>query len=267
MNEAIQKNYDNVGEPWYLYDSLIVCDTLYGTEQKVAGWFPSFAAFSQNEQHSFFKLRTEGVAGAAYNNQQKSDTMDFAFELHSIGIAFKAPGTRILKLLVERDSWDVVGLNYGAAHFWEVDLPNHCGFQFKINQDIVAEGPAYDFPPGYGTQGGGSANQHTTKTHPQQAFCNYAGSQGVPELSGRRWFENPIGIPNDALIEGVLIISDVARLTLNAGINPSGMWPNYGFPEDSGNPLVVKNTPTRFMIQVSLLGKRLVQQRGAWHKS
>jgi hypothetical protein len=267
MNEKIARNFENVGEPWYLYDSLIVCDQLFGTEQKVNGWFTSFTAFSQNETHSFFKLRTESVAGAAYNNQQKSDVMDYGFELHSIGIAFKAPGTRLLPIIEDRIGGGVIGMNYEAAHWWEVELPNHCGFQFKLNQDIVAEGPAYDFPPGYGTQGGGASNPHAShSTGPAQAYLNYAGSQGMPIMSGRRWFEHPIGIPNDALIEGILNVSDIAREILFKYLTPGGM-PSYGFPiDDSIDPLIVKAAASRYMIQVSLLGKRLVQQRGEWHK-
>ena len=89
QDKNIQPQFENVAEPWSIYDTLIICPTFYGQESSVQGWFQTFPAFSQQERHSFFKSRTEANASQAYCNKQTADTMDFAMEVYSFGLTFQ----------------------------------------------------------------------------------------------------------------------------------------------------------------------------------
>lgn len=265
MNQVAQKAIMNVGEPWPLYDSICVTNKLYGSENNLNGWFTSFQTFALNEQHIFFKMRSEGVAGLAYNNQQSSDRLDYGFDAYSFGVSFKAPGTRYLGFVQENQFSPIdYPPDTFSAHWWECELPNHCAVQLKVQQDIVAEGPALDFPPGYGSSGGGAGMaQGETPAYPDNfGYCNYASTQGTPIFQNRHKFENPIGIPRDATIEGILFISDFAREILMG----MGNVPNYLIPEPEQQNHYFLHPPARFMIQMSLLGVRYVQQRGQYHR-
>ena len=253
---SLFRKFRNVAESWALYDTINVCSTFYGAEQNVQGWYTTFNAFAAQEQQIFFKARTEAIAGSAYTNQQSADTMDFAFVAYSMGITLFAPSANL------GAGGDVTTNDPSMAHFWQFDLPRHLGIQLKVNQDIRAECTAYAAPPGYGPVGGGAASDI-----PEVAVVNalpvvnIAGTQGQPVLRNRFKFPEPIGIPRTATIEGILHVSEYARYVLNGLLGPQ----NYAFQPDSpgGPPYVF--FPKRYGIQFSLLGKRLVQQRGQYH--
>ncbi len=269
----------NVAEPWILYDTVIISKNMYGKEISCPGWFTSFQGFAQQETHSFFKSRSEGIAGSAYNNQQSPDMMDYAFIAYSIGLTFFAPGVRLLGNLGALRT-QILRCYSGAAHWWEVELPNHVGVQFKIQNDVVSEGPAYDYPPGYGPSGGGGAMEISNGTIPNisnllthTAFFNNAGTQGVPIFANRHIFKEPIEIPRTSLIEGVINLGAIARSICSLNLAPTiagvAQFPDYIIPmvDATTAPGIAdyKTAPARFGIQMSLLGKRLVQQRGQYH--
>lgn len=265
---AIKREPMNVGEPWMIYDTMIVANEFLGGEENTPGYFTSFVAFSQQERHVFFKLRNEGMVGAAYNDQQSPDTMDYAYEAMSLGVAFFAPGTRRLGVCDARQG--AAQLNdWYSAQWWECELPSHCGIQFKVEQDIVGEGPALDFPPGYGPTGGGGALELDNAEAPNgddrtntSSYANYSATQGMPFFKCRHMFKEPIGIPRTATLEGILHVSDIARAFWSTAGGPFG----YMIPTEVAANNQYNNYPARFGIQFSLHGVRYVQQRGNYHR-
>lgn len=258
----------NVQESWPLYDTLFVTSTYFGQENDSLNWYNTMLAFSQQERHSFFNQRTEGTAGLQYTNKQSADTLDFAYHAYSIGVSFFSPGVRTLgNLNIAGDDWETIDST--LAHFWEVELPRHCALSLRVQQDIVIELPCFAAPPGYGPCGGGSAFEHEqvgriqpNGTTPNGAYwpvMNASVTSGVPIIQNRFKFNKAIEIPRTATIEGILTVSEIARATLaqmqtqNYILNPE---------EETDNPV---SHPARFGIQVSLLGKREVQQRAQYH--
>lgn len=258
------KQYANVAEAWALYDTIGISRTLYGNETN-AGWFTTFNAFGQQETHSFFKQRTQGQIGTAYTNMQSSDSMDFAFVAHSIGLALFAPAPNISARSAPPDGTGGQLDKFDAAigHWFAADLPRHMGLQFKIQQDIRIELPALHCPPGYGVSGGGVA-------FPELAPVSAYGSnvtnvtnvqQGIPVLSNRYPLPFRIGIPRTASIEGIIHLSEYARQIMTSVIGPQDMF----FNSDDGTA-PYKFFQKRYLIQLSLIGERLVQQRGQYHR-
>lgn len=268
------EKYKNVAEAWPIYDTLVVCPEFFGTEDQNRGWFTSFPAFSAQDRHSFFNIRTEATAGLAYCNKQQTDSMDFAYEIYSIGCAFIAPGVRTLGPGPRGDN-NVSVMNTMFAHWWETVLPRHCSVELKVQQDIIMEMPAMALPPGYGPTGSGAAFAHDDCVRgipngggiDQEDYwplMNFAVTQGTPTLKNRWPLVNkkdpgkPIGVPRTGQVEVVLRISEWGRWNLER----MGLNPHYIFTGVGGESGPSRNQfPARFMIQVSLMGKRLVQQR------
>lgn len=258
------RNFQNVAESWELHDSVVICNHFYGQEQTTPGWFRTVDDFVSQETHSFFKSRTEAMAGAAYTNQQSADNMDFAFVCYSIGVTFFAPSVSPL-CRYDGELERMTGIDAVLAPLFTFDFPRHAALQFKTNQDVRMEAPCYAVPPGYGPIGGGASSEleadTASYTH-QFPTLVFAGTQGIPVLRNRFKLPVPIGIPRTATIEAVLFISEYGRYLLSGVYGPSYIpFETAEYP----NPSSRKYHPARFGVQVSLLGKRLVQQRGQYH--
>lgn len=257
------RSFANVVESWAIYDTIVLCRTFYGSEANVQGWFTTFDDFADHETHSFFKLRTRGSAGLQYTNLNSVDSMDYAFICHSIGIAFWGPPS------VDTDYQDADGAipifsDSLISHFWQSDLPRHVGVSLKVQQDIRAEANAMMMSPGYGVMGGGTAYESTAAVAPVHGdipFQTSAVCQGVPLLSNRYPLPVPIGIPRTGTIEGIIYLSQYARATLNTVAGPNDFLFNS---HDGTAPF--NFFPTRYAIQMSLFGERLVQQRAQYHR-
>jgi len=243
----------NAAAPWEVHDSIIVCGSLYGPEEKANGWFTTIAGFGARQDHLFFKGRNEATAGSAYCNQQSTDRIDFAFHCFSIGLRFWGPPRVDEKFIFETVD---VTQNY-LSHFWQYDLPNHVGLSFVVEQDEKILHNGYLLPSGYGPVGGGASAGYDT---PQGANNQvvFMGSQGVPSKKNRFQFENPIGIPRNGNIRATLYISEYARNILTSISGP--LW-TYQHTDQADTPF-----PARYGIQCSLYGIREVQVRGQYHK-
>lgn len=273
VEQEISERYENVAEAWPMYDTLIICGTMYGQEASVPGWFTSMPAFGAQERHSFFNSRTEALAHLSYSNKQTVDSMDFAMEVYSFGIGFFAPGVRVLMANTNATP-TAQYLNTQFAHWWETEFPRQCSIEFKVQQDTLLELPAMAASPGYGPVGGGASFEHgsvfrqasqgvgNADYHP---VLNMSMTQGVPFIQNRWPFPKPIQIPRTATIEAVLTISEYGRDYLSKMVT---LNPQYMFGGIPGAPASPNYTifPARFGIQVSLLGKRLVQQRAQYHR-
>jgi len=256
------KKYANVAEAWALYDTVAICNTMFGTEANIGGWFTTWAAFGARERHSFFKTRTEGLAGLQYCNMQSADSMDFAFIASSIGIAFMAPAG-IDSAFSAADGIAPAYPDMSISQFWTSDVPYHCSVELKIQQDTRVECAAMQLSPGYGAAGSGAAFGHTdaaVPVHNDIPFMSNFATQGVPVLSNRFPLPVPIGIPRTASIEVVVQVSQYIRdIMQNIGGPNNIYWNTSGV-----NHYDV--FPARYLMQVSLFGKRLVQQRGEYHR-
>lgn len=317
----------NVSEIYPLVDSVIVSQRLWGNETKVKGWFGGhagnkwarpFEEFAATPEHLFFKERTEGNSDAAYCNLQSAETMDFAYRLYSIGVRYWGPISAFEtcpEVAYDGDGmppWgaivtdDPFVLNSAMNHIWKAELPMHMGFEFKVEQDVILEGPAMTFPPGHGFTGGGSSwngpvgpgesnliapietgtiydyNMNITLADPgddsivQHPQMITVVNQGHPRIGNRFNFVNhkgepqPIEIPKGALMQASLKMSPYASYLLNDVMGPLYYLFNRRCPrrwlDGGGTPAQDDNIwfGTRYGITVSLLGERLVQQRGQY---
>jgi len=268
--EAAFKDPESVIEAATLYDTILVSRLFYGQEQSVRGWFSTFAAMAASPDIRFFKVRTEGTAGLPYCNQQSADSMDFPFMAYSMGVTFFAPASNMMgetKYHTPDGSGltNAANVDPGVPHFWTFDLPRHAAIALKTNQDVRTEVTAYACPPGYGPMGGGAALEiplpaQGVTLYRQHAQLNTFGTQGVPVLTNRFKFPAPIVIPKNATIEGVLYLSTYARTVL------AGLSGPLDYLFQAGDTMVqVEKFPMRFGVQMSLMGYRLVQQRGQYH--
>ena len=298
-------------------DSVICSQRLWGNEIKVKGWFGGhagdpwarpFEQFAATPEHLFFKERTEGNSDAAYCNLQSAETMDFAYRLYSIGIRFWGPisafevAPEILHNGAGMVPWgtivtdDPFVLASSIGHIWKSEMPMHMGFEFKVEQDVILEGPAMTFPPGHGFTGSGSAwsgpvspGVSFNSGFNQNIYVDEAGedcivqhpqhisvvNQGHPRIGNRFNFVNhlgepqPIEIPKGALIQGSLKMSAYASYLLNEVMGPLYYLFNRRCPRkwQDGSGLGKDDNiwfGTRYGITVSLIGERLVQQRGSY---
>jgi len=258
----------NVAESFPIYDTLLLCSTFYGQEQNVRGWYTTFAAFAAQEEHHFFTVRNEALASLPYCNLQSADSMDYPYLAYSMGLRFFGPSTNIQgeRIPPNGDTGYITTLDSAIGHFFQYDLPRHCSISLKVQQDTRVEVTGYCCPPGYGPSGGGAAFEITQLIPPaedqyrQHAQLNMFGTQGVSVITNRFKFPSPIGIPRNGNIEGVLKLSEYARYVLIAVLGPSNMF----FTSEGAD--VTDTFPARFGIQLSLFGKRLVQQRGQYFK-
>lgn len=256
------KQYANVVEAWAMYDTIGISPILYGSESQ-AGFFTTFEQFGRQETHSFFKQRTEGAVGLPYTNQQSSDTMDFAFIAHSIGLAVFAPAPAVSGVAHGADGTigSVEDPDLAIGAWFASDLPRHMGLQFKIQQDIRIELPSLHAPPGYGGAGGGAALPNITNVaFGDIPFVSAVASQGVPVLANRYPLPYKIGIPRTSTIEGKIFLSEYARHVLTNVLGPREMQ----FNSDTG-AAPYTFFQKRYLLQFSLIGERLVQQRDQYH--
>lgn len=260
--------FENVAESFPLYDTLIVCPVMYGSEENITDWYTSFPAMSVQQEHSFFKSRTEATAGLMYCNKQTLDSMDYAFIAYSFGVSFWSPGVRTIAMDDLADS-SISTFGLGVAHWWETELPRHCSIDWKVQQDVILELPAMAAPPGYGPVGAGTSFEHeqigvqanTIINGAYMPVMNMGVTQGAPYIKNRFPFRNPIGVPRTSVIESRLQLSSIARYHLEGFLGE----PYYYFPNPGGTSAYTKS-PARFGITVSIFGKRLVQQRAQYHR-
>jgi len=253
--------YANIVETWPLYDSIVICEQLYGTEANIPGWFTTFVAFGGRERHSFFKNRTDAVAGEAYCNHKNVDNMDFAYKIHSVGLEVTgAPGYEVQE---PPDGGAEGNHDFIIPQWFKTDFVRHCGIELQVQQDTRVELPAMACPAGVGPVGNGHGGQqlNAAGAFGEKAYITTQVTQGVPLLSNRYPLPEPIGVPRTGSIEGILHVSDWARTILQAITGPHFNAINSA---DGTSPFSFFFS--RYVIRMSLFGERLVQQRGQYHR-
>lgn len=261
----MDKAYTNVAESYPLYDTVIVCSDMYGKEKALNGWFTTFRDFALNERHTFFKSRTIGNSHLAYTNLDSADNVDFVYKIFSVGVRFFAP--------VSPDTYNEIIvspalMNENVPAWWLFDLPKHCGFDLKVQQDTIVENSCLATPPGYGPRNGGGAQPEidNSATAPTQTpWKLITGTTSEPIIDNRFTFPTPIEVPRNATIEANVYPSLYARYMMTNLMGPEDwVLPTEETSDPPGNDDWF-TVPTRYGIQVSLFGYREVQQRGQYH--
>lgn len=256
------KQYANVVETWPVYDSIVICNQLLGSEATVPGWYTTFANFGQRETHQFFKNRTDGTAGEAYCNQKNGDSMDFAYLIHSAGLEIMCTPTYDVQIGdVDGIGEIVTSIDEALPQWWRADFPWHVGLQLKVQQDIRWESPAMGAPAGVGAFGSGVAfNQAFPSTYGEVPYMISQTTQGIPLLNNRFPFPEPIGVPRTGSIEMIMHVGEWAREILQNITGP------HEFVINNNGVAPFNHYYSRYVIRASLFGERLVQQRAQYHR-
>ena len=268
MGQQSAAGYQNVPEALTLCDTILICG--YAKSLKWHdGYFGTFALAGQANSWPFFNVRNRNH-GLAYNNQDTRDTLAYAFEIYSIGVDFWAPAVIQQQQYFAPNGSAEAMLSYqNMSALWICDLPRHASIKFNVNQDEKLNATCCMVPPGMGPVGGG-AGQGDFATlipppfggAPEVLSPMYAAlTQGTPEITSRFKFPNPIQIPRRASITAVITLSEYGRQLLQTMTGP---W-YYKLLDKSEPATTAAYKWAAFGVTVSLQGKRLIQQRGAYH--
>lgn len=253
------QDYANVRENWPLYDTVLIGLNALGA-QTTPGWFTTLAAMGAANQLFFYNQRTR-ADGLPYCNLDTRDQMPYAFIIKTAGVRFFAS---------YQSENDAVSYLDGAwfrestvPHVFLTDLPNHCSFRLQIQQDDVLKSIVPLVPAGYGPVGGGYG-----QTSPQSQFSvavdkTYSAvTQSMAHITNRWKFPTRIKVPRNAALTVELQFSQYARELLQAMVkqNTQDLISGNGHQSDADH-----DSKTTYGIQVSLIGQRLVQQRGQYH--
>jgi hypothetical protein len=253
--------YNNVRETFPLYDTMIVSSALETMSKQPEQWFSTFQNAGAANEWNFFNIRNRASAGLPYNNQDTRDQLAWAYELYGINIHFFAP--QIASQERQADTTLIGNREYIHTALWEADIPRHCGFELKINQDIRLE--AASLMPGAG--GGPVASGYTPLglaggggfAHDVEgASILTAGGQSEEHVTVQFSFPRPIGIPRKCSIALTIKPNEYARRLITQLGGPYF----YSWYDNQDR---IQTTPVAFGIRCTLRGARLVQQRGALH--
>lgn len=251
----------NVKETQTLYDTVLIGGYIDAMEFH-DGWFSTFAAIGAANEIPFFNVRNRNHH-LAYNNQDKRDQVATGMRIYNMGVSFFAPqvATQFFQILLNAGGIEYAEEIHSAV--WEADLPQHAGAILRINQDDRLKISCAMAQPGYGPCGGGMGHGDPTRpiSNTPTAPFTMKGmtTQGVPEITNKWRFPEPIEVPRNASLSVVIKFSEWARQLLQTMSGPL----NYGLQEPGGGEF--KARYCTFGIQVSLGVERLVQQRGQYH--
>lgn len=261
MNERLQQEYANVRESWMLYDTVAVSlAPPYGTPDYPNGWFPNWLTMGAATEISFFNVRNRRI-GLSYNNQDARDQIPYAFRARSIGISFWATPITEFEGLPSAGNCLPEDCTH---HVFTHDLPRHASLTFQVAQDEILKTTALMAPGGYGPVGGGYMRGQPS-SYFDQGFDVALGvaTQGESRLTNRWVFPVPIDIPRNASLSAKIRFSEYGRQLLQA-FPQQNPWYAGGLGGDSNESGEIQ-MPVSAGIQISLIGDRLVQQRGQYH--
>lgn len=228
----------NVMESWMIYDCALI-----GPEvDQAQNWYASFAQMAQQPEVPFINVRTSSSAGDAYTNITSRDKFPWPFWLHSLGLRFF-----YLDPTVDNSSPHSAIMS--ATKIFNQAIQEHAWFELEIREDTILRLKPSHAPAGVGVPGFVSSN------NAQNNWMSTTLTNGAPYL-GNRWkfVGDVIRIPRDTPVRGRLKFSQygkdlLTQLNAVSGLDFAGEdpFPNVAF------------------IELTLLGKRGVQQRGEWH--
>jgi len=231
----------NVSENWMIYDTVRIG---LDVPSKYPGGFLNFTLMSQAEEIPFINIRNSSEAGEAYCNVSSKDKFPWAFRLESIGMRFTLADPSVSDELLTYEQRNV-------AKFFCTLLPDHAWFELKIREDTILKIKPFMLPPGFGPIGHGTSIQGT----PQPSNLI---SSGTPYVKNRWSYGRlPVMIPRDTPVKGTLRFSDYGKQLLAAMATIAPF--NFG---TIANPVTLNREAD---IELTLRGRREVQQRGEWH--
>lgn len=252
-------DYSNVRENWVLYDTVLI-----GTDprsgQNTPGWVQTLAALGLLNQLFFFNQRTR-ADGLPYCNLETRDQMPYAFIIKSAGVRFFCSyQSENSAITAGGSAWYMENT---VPHIFLTDLPNHCSFRMQIQQDDVLKSVVPLVPAGYGPAGGGYGQTSPISEMTVAADkCYSAVTQSTAHITNRWKFPTRIKVPRNAALCIELQFSEYARGLLQAMVKQNIQ------DAMSGNGHVANadhDSKSFYGIQVSLIGQRLIQQRGQYH--
>lgn len=254
MNEAIQRNYQNVREDWTIHDTVVI-HSIYGQTPKNPGWFQSYAALATVNEINFFNVRNRTI-GLFWNDQDARDVMPYGFYLKSIGVRFWAPATNTLYLS------DASVFDHTSHHTFVCDVPWHLYGVLQVQQDEVLKVNSAMLPSGMGFFGDGVGGGSPILPGGEQTIAGIGGhhdsfTQGMPQLQNRWVWPVEVQIPKRANIGFKLVLNEYIRSVLL-------QMNNWTCPSEEG-AAGIKVFNGISGIQVTLKGERLAQQRGEQH--
>lgn len=247
----VQGEFYNVGEQFTLYDTIAVRNSLDTLSKVPQGWYATFALLAGATNHSFFNVRNAASTDKAYCNLDARDQTSFAFRAESISCSFWGSG-------FYQQISDTYTRLWQPNAFWQATLPFESSLTLRVQQDDKAKLNCLMASPGYGPVSGGWGQQGAATGVTTVAPGIGSLTQGVAHPQARYRFPNVIDIPRRASIAAELSFTAYGRALLTAMPGP-GTQPYY-----TSVPALAQY-PAIFGITCALHGRRLVQQRGAYH--
>lgn len=237
--EEFAAEFKNAIEEYPYYDT--VCIGL--DVEDGLGWFTSYAAMGAKKEIAFYNARNSSEVGEAYNNQDSSSNMPYAYKAYSFGLEMSAPS------VMPQNAGAPPTANMIAQALFAFELIKHASIDIRLQQDskLVAYGGLV--PPGTGTMGGMNALVGSNFLSGITTSEN-----GWPVLKNRWTFQKPLGFPRGCVIKVLLTFSEYARDMLSKMLGPGNMTLDTGVTHAQ-----------RAMIRMSFMGKRAVQQRNELH--
>jgi len=287
----------NVREQIQLTDVVLIGKYVGRMPDRPQGWFTTFSDLGSAGNMSFFNVRNRSI-GLSYNNQDARDQLPYGIRVMSIGVRFFAATVSTFTACSNKGEQAAARIRYPEttytdpawalltnreelhAGMWEADLPNHASASLKTNQDIRLRAAVAMLPSGTGPVGGGWG-----WGSPGDLVYAAQGGTPVPAISGetappymgafagnlediehgktdRRFrfpFPVPLDIPKRANLSIEIGLSQYAREMLQAIPGPF-WWPVPNAWTSSGLSTAVKSAV--YGVECSIIGERLVQQRG-----
>lgn len=254
------KDFENVKEHYMLYDTVGVYQPALGATTPVPpGWHTNYIALGAVNEVHFFNVRNRN-SGLYWNNQDKRDQLAWPFLIKSLGISWHASPITVAPAYWA--DYQFSPEDY-ASHMFINDLPRHTGVILQIQQDERLKTHSFFCSPGYGVCGGGYGRGAPSTFTPPNGYDHHLAvhNQGIPMFDNRWQFPINLEVPRNASLSVRLIINEYGRQML-ANMPFEGPFFGDAAPGLDDNQFISPFS----MIQVSLHGKRLVQQRGQYHR-
>ncbi|MDJ0766294.1 MAG: hypothetical protein QNJ97_25160 [Myxococcota bacterium] len=244
---------NRVIESFPLYDTVLISKWVDDQE----GWFQTYQALGQKNKVSFFDKRNSSDVGMAYCNLDAKERFPYGYIAYSFGVLFQGPalgdGERDTERATPQSRADI-------SHLWTFELPKHVAVRIKLGQDYILDTNVLHSPSGTAAKGSSTSIQSGGGSIPILGIATtQTGAFGEPQLVNRWEFPEPyLRIPNNSVFSIELEFSDYAREILKAVPGPGDYY--WGRPVPNGT--FYQSFPAASMIQVGLIGKRAVAQRG-----
>jgi len=237
--EEQAREFMNVVQWWEIFDRCLIGPSV---DPKWPGCFASFTTMAAAPEIPFLNIRSQSDVGPQYTNISSKDKIPWPFILESIGMRFLYPDPTV-------DSAAEHTAVMAATKIFQQYVCEHAIFEFWIREDIHLSLVPTMMPAGFGVTGYVAGNSTTN------SWFSSTLNNGDPQ-GGNRWrfLDNLIKIPRECPIKGVLRFSEYGKDLLEQL--------DYVAPFDFLGETPFANMA---MIEVTLRGKRGVQQRGEYH--